>query len=217
MLITKNYADEKLLYELKKTYRATNWKSGRGRSREETHRRQNRLRGDQRRINDLVYSQSRKRISRLEMVLRGRVGSARLVSFTMQFPFTRHSGSPWRNFPGEARQCDGTRKREKYQGSCFPSGNSIWNEIKPRFHRGVNATSRISLWAKRGRNRVALRFVKKCTPTTRTTGEEGCRRRHRREQREELETVGWPRRGRGGEAKQIILWIIKFKPYRCKM
>lgn len=61
--------------------------------------------------------------------------------------------------PG-GRECYGTR-REKYQGSWL-RGNSIWNEIKPRFSWRKCRQPNLS-WAGR-QNRVALRLVKKCTP-----------------------------------------------------
>ena len=174
MLITKNCADEKrTLYELKKTHQSYKLKIGAKRSREEAHRRQNRLRGDQRRINDYGwYSQSRKRISRSGD---GSPRSRRLGSSPSRCNFLLRDTppSPWRNFPREARQCDGTRRREKYQGSCFPSGNSISNEIKPRFHRGVNATSRISLWGKRGRKQGRVTVCWKMHAAARTTERRG--------------------------------------------
>lgn len=83
----------------------------------------------------------------------------------MQFPFTRDTPPPpLGNAVGKRRR----RKREKVS-----RGNSIWDEIKPRFRvRERQDGDDYPSVRDGGRNRIALRLVKKCMHKCHRGGQE---------------------------------------------
>lgn len=117
--------------------------------------RQNRLRRDQRRINDYCSpSISRKNPSPSSWSFSR---SHRLLHDAISF-YERHTPALLSPSPGECGRKGKKGKREKVSG-----GNSIWDEIKPRFRLRERSHECPSVGNDSGRNKIALRLVKKCT------------------------------------------------------